>query len=220
MSKTRWPLTEEERERLAPVLSETELPVYVTTAYLLVDESYISQAGWADGWWPRSRRVLLLAESFEAASDEQLRGLLARSIGQHEGYHNLLGKCLTAAITVVFGVLTLAVFWYSTTVWEVPLVWSGVGSVVLGGSVGAVVEEVGLAAFSRWAEYDACRRGARLLGRTAPLEALYEPRIDAAYASWWLTLGCSTPHPADLIADLQALDNDLDQDNATSAIER
>lgn len=209
MTKERWPLTEDERARLAPVIEEAEVSVCVTTGYLLLDASHISQTGWVEGWWPRSRRILLLEECFECASDEQLRGLLAREIGRSEGYHNLLGKCLGAALTVVFGALTLAAFWYSLTVWEFPLVWSGVGSVVLGGSVGAVVEEVVMNAFSRWAEYDACRRGARLLGETAPLEALYEPRVDAAYASWWHELICSTPHPADLIADLRALRDEL-----------
>lgn len=194
-------LTAGERDRLAPLLDETEIPVRVSTEPLTFSEVEILIGGQARGCWPRERSIVLSTEQFERADDEQLLGLFAHEVGHHAGYHGLVqGVCKVLVGGLAFVVL-------------VGLLVGVVGSVVserwllTALSVGAI----GLVFFclpliggtlSRRFELDADRRGADLLGSTAPLEALYKPGADTEYASWWAEKCYPWPHPADRLAAL------------------
>jgi Zn-dependent protease with chaperone function len=210
-------LTDEERARLPELVDETAFPVYVTSEPTVDPLSERSLAGEARGWWPYSARRVVLSEvcfTEPGYTDELLAGLLAHEVGHHQGHHGLLAKCLKAwwlvAGVVVFygGVWGGMLLWASTREWWLAaLGLSGTGIVYLGALVSTSV-------FSRWIEHDADRRGARLLGTTEPFEALCAPCAGLPYGSWVDELLHQQPHPADRLARLQALRDDLDQDDS------
>lgn len=86
-------LTAEERDRLQPLIEETEIPIRVTATEMTVsDEEIIPLAAKAVGHWPFEREIVLSELCFEEYSDEQLIGLLAHEIGHHDGRHILVKR--------------------------------------------------------------------------------------------------------------------------------
>jgi hypothetical protein len=80
MSETRRGLTERERERLAPLVEKTDIPIEVTatpTTFDSNDELTVPLAGEAVGYWPCERRVVLREQCFTEYTDKELVGLLA-----------------------------------------------------------------------------------------------------------------------------------------------
>jgi hypothetical protein len=101
MSEETRPLTDEERDRLQPLLDDTEIPVRVTAEEMaLDDEDLIAVAGKAVGLWPFEREIILRDQCFDY-SDEELLGLLAHEIGHHRGHHGLLSRVVTVGSVVV-----------------------------------------------------------------------------------------------------------------------
>jgi Zn-dependent protease with chaperone function len=199
------PLTDAERERLVPLIEETDIPIEVTstpTTFMETDERTIPLAGEASGYWPRERRVVLGEQCFEEFTDEELVGLLAHELGHQEGYHGLVLRGFKAVVVMLALPMLLG---------SLAGIMIGIGSarwLVVGGSLvglGAVPVAAWLssAALSRRLELAATRRGAQLLGETAPLEALYAPRADEAYGDWWAELLYPYPHPAAQLAALR-----------------
>jgi Zn-dependent protease with chaperone function len=210
------PLTDDERARLEPLIEETEIPVCVTaepTVWFETDEDTRSFAGEAIGWWPvRSREVVIDERCFDRLTDEEFLGLVAHELGHHAGYHGLIGKLYKVCVSL-FGLGALVGLWTGAALWARSGEWFLVALGVVGVSCLFALQTVGTGVFRRWMEYDATRRGARLLGRTEPLEALYEPRADEADGSWWAELLYPYPHPRDQLAQLAALSEDLDRDD-------
>lgn len=196
-------LTDDERERLQPVLDDTEIPVRVTAeAMTLDDEALIAVAAKAVGWWPFERAIILREQCFDY-SDEQLLGLLAHEIGHHRGHHGLWSRLATGGSVVVCLPVLLA------------LAFGGVGGglitgrwlVVLGSVLamillaGAIM--LGSARISHWMEHDANRRAAALLDDPEPVAALYRDRANEGRADWWSEAIYPHPHPADQLDRLR-----------------
>lgn len=209
-SNDRRQLTDEERARLSPLVEETEIPVRVTaepTVFFETEDWTRTLSGEAVGWRSSTQRVVLAERCFECEEDAQLVGLLAHELGHHDGNHLLFSKCFKWCIAglgllVVCSLLVGVVGGSLTERWLLV-----VGSLVAIGAVPFVLM-LGSARVSRWMELDATRRGALLLGETAPLEALYEPRADDEYGPLWAELLYPYPHPTAKLEQLAALDDD------------
>ncbi|UPM44040.1 M48 family metalloprotease [Halocatena salina] len=81
-------LTDDERDRLEPVLSKTNIPVRVSAE--MGSSEVLRLNGKAIGWWRDTRRAVLADRSFDRFDDEQLHALVAHQIGHHRGRHPLL----------------------------------------------------------------------------------------------------------------------------------
>lgn len=165
------PLTADERERLAPVLSQTEIPVRVSEVPIEPIEDVISLHGEATGWRSGDRRIVLSSQAFDRLDDEQLRALLAHEIGHHRGRHPLLHRAfktavLACAVPIVPAGLAVGLF----------LPWAAVLYVVVT-AVYVLFVVFGGAWLSRRLDLDADRRAVELLGATEPLEALVRPEV-------------------------------------------
>jgi Zn-dependent protease with chaperone function len=104
----------------------------------------------------------------------------------------------------LFGLVVFVGFWAGAAMFVGAGEWLIVSFGILGIVCLFLLSTVGTGVFQRWTEYDATRRGAVLLGRTGPLEALYEPRVDEADGSWWAELLYPYPHPRDHLDQLEA----------------
>lgn len=200
----RRPLTPAERDRLAPVLEMTDIPVRVAEE-IEAAEGLLRLNGEATGWRAGQRRITLSSSAVEHLDDEQLRGLLAHEVGHQRGQHLLIWRGIRAiemglAVAVIpLGFLAGLLI---DGLWSWALLPAALVCLILFVLVGG-------AALSRWMEYDADRRGATLLGSTQPLESLCRPgvappppgvgdRLAAMCYPW--------PHPADRLASLEQLD--------------
>lgn len=168
-------LTAAERACLTPVLEETEITIRVVEEIEAVDD-VLWLSGEAVGWLPGRRRIELSERSIEHLSDEQLLGLAAHELGHHRGRHVLVSKLLKAIVVIATLTAFLAgfVWWLVTT----QLAWLAVSIAAVTGAV--LVSLFAIPALSRRLELDADRRGAALIGRTEPLEALCDPTTEHA----------------------------------------
>ncbi|WP_248911074.1 M48 family metalloprotease [Halocatena marina] len=194
------PITTAERERLAPVLDETEIPVCVDPELEMIDG--FALGGQAVGWLPGRRRVVLREEVFESYDNEQLRGLVAHELGHHLGPHTFVSY-FAKSVGMVLGVAVIGgglLQWLRT--WDLwRLAFLLIAAILLLPAL-----QMWSAAVSRRLEYDANRRAIELLGDSAPVEALLEPRTDEPRPStireYYGELCYPWPHPADQLAAL------------------
>lgn len=110
------PLTDDERDRLEPILSKTNIPVQVSAA--MGSSEGIRLHGNATGWWRDTRRIVLAEQGFDRFDDEQLHALVAHQVGPHRDRHPLLlGVCklvvflLAGSIGSLFTGVTLTGPW-------------------------------------------------------------------------------------------------------------
>jgi Zn-dependent protease with chaperone function len=213
MSDDLQEVTDIDCAELASLIEETAIPIRSTsdpTVWFETDEATRSLDGEAVGWWPvRSRQVVLAERCFDRLTDEELLGVVAHELGHHAGYHGLLGKIFKACVGLV-GLGVIGGLWAGAALFMRSGEWFLVALVVLGIVCLLLLPTIGVGMLRRWMEYDATRRGAILLGRTEPLEALYEPRADEPYGDWWPELVYPYPHPSAQLARLEALADDLD----------
>lgn len=162
-------LTDDERDRLEPALSKTEIPVVVSAA--MGSSVVLRLNGKATGWWRDTRRIVLAEQVFDQFDEEQLHALVAHQVGHHRGRHPLLlgvGKLIVFLLAGSIGSLLAGVTLTGPWSWAVYPIIIAVLVVVLisGGSV-----------LLRRLEFAADRRGATLLGLTAPFRALLDPAV-------------------------------------------
>lgn len=196
-------LTDSERDRLGPLIDETEIPIRVADEIEAI-EDVLWLSGEATGWRPGRRRVELSERSIEHLNDDALLGLVAHEIGHHRGYHVILAKLIKAV--VIIAALTaflggFAAFFATSTLAYLSVPVVGITAAVLFSLFGSP-------ALSRWMEYDADRRAAMLLGSTEPLEALCDPISPrpSGLRDRLADLCYPWPHPADRLASLEQLD--------------
>lgn len=206
MMETR-PLTPSERDRLQPLLDRTEIPIRVTAADMTVtDDEIIPLAAKAVGHWPQDRSIIIWDGCFEQYTDRQLTGLLAHELGHHDGHHILLKRIVKLAIAglgtvVMLGLLALGFLSGARLQWGV---FAGcVAGCVVGFCLVGLLVVFSWPALSRRLEIAADRRGAALLGSTAPLEAMCLPDADLPREDLLTELTYPYPHPADRLAALR-----------------
>lgn len=165
------PLTSTERERLTPVLSQTDIPVCVTDVIESMDD-VITLHGEASGWRSSERQIMLSSGAFEQLEDDQLRALLAHEIGHHRGNHPRQFRMAKTGLVV--GAFLLLGAGLGGSIFLGPWV-IGMWGVLLAGWMFLVI--FGGAWLSRAMEFDADRRAIEMLGTTEPLEALIRPGV-------------------------------------------
>jgi Zn-dependent protease with chaperone function len=198
-------LTDDERDRLQPLLDRTDIPVRVTAEPLIFfedDDGTETFAAHAAGLRPRNRRVVFQETCFEDYSDEQLLGVFAHELGHHDGRHGLISACAKAGM-IIFALLVVAGLWGGAIIWASSGEWGVLALGLLASALLFGLQTVGDGLFGKWKEYDATRRGALLLGETAPLEALYEPSAETESGPLWAELMYPYPHPADQLDRLR-----------------